>query len=133
MPMEIAVLVWACVLAVIHVLAAAQVKTRQYGARWNVGARDEDLPPPAPLVGRLVRAQANYFESFPVVAALILTDGMLGLFSGWTAAGALIWLGARIVYLPLYALGVPVVRTIAYLVSLAGIILLLWPALRLAI
>ena len=29
----------------------------------------------------------------------------------WTAIGAMLWLGARVVYLPLYALGVPMVRT----------------------
>ena len=119
------------VLALVHIFAAAHVKTRQYGAKWNMGARDEELPPPAALTGRLMRAQANYFESFPLVAAAILMDAHLGLFNGSTALGAMLWLGARIVYLPLYAAGVRVVRTLAFLVSMVGLAMLLLPVLRL--
>jgi uncharacterized MAPEG superfamily protein len=129
MRIELAVLTWGCVLALVHVFAAGHVKTRQYGSKWNVGARDEALPPPAPIVGRMARAQANFFETFPVVAALILLDAQLGLLGSGTAIGALLWLGARIVYLPLYAAGVPVVRTLAFTVSMIGIVMLFWPAL----
>jgi len=133
MPIEIAALVLGCVLALVHIFAAGFVKTRQYGSRWNMGARDEELPPPAPIVGRLMRAQANYFETFPIVAIAILIDAWMGLFDRGTAIGALLWLGARLVYVPLYAAGVPVVRTLAFGVSMVGLVMLLWPALRLAI
>jgi uncharacterized MAPEG superfamily protein len=129
MRIELAVLVWGCVLALVHIFAAGHVKTRQYGSKWNVGARDESLPPPAPIVGRMTRAQGNFFETFPIVIALILLDAQLGLLGQVTAIGALLWLGARIVYLPLYAAGVPVVRTLTFTVSLIGIIMLFWPAL----
>jgi uncharacterized MAPEG superfamily protein len=47
----------------------------------------------------------------------------------WTSVGAMLWLVARIVYLPLYALGVPVVRTLVFFVSIVGIAMILWPAL----
>jgi uncharacterized MAPEG superfamily protein len=50
----------------------------------------------------------------------------------WTALGAMIWLVARIVYVPLYALGVPIVRSLAWMAALVGIVMLLWPALALA-
>jgi len=129
MPIELSILAWGCLLALVHIFAAAHVKTKQYGAKWNVGARDESLPPADPLVGRLMRAQANYFETFPIAAIAILVDHAAGLLDGWTAIGAALWLGARIVYLPLYAAGVPVVRTLVFGVSLAGIALLLQPAL----
>jgi uncharacterized MAPEG superfamily protein len=104
-------------------------KTRQYGTKWNVGARDEELPPPQPIVGRLARAQANFFETFPIFAAAVLIVSVAGLADRWTQIGAWLWLGSRIVYLPLYALGVPVVRTAAFLASVAGIALVLRPAL----
>jgi uncharacterized MAPEG superfamily protein len=129
MPIELRILAWGCVLALVHIFAAVRAKTRQYGSQWNMGARDETLPSPTPLVGRLARAQANFFETFPIVAAAILIDIAAGLLGQGTAIGAMLWLGARIVYLPLYAFGVPVVRTIAFSVSIAGILLLLWPAL----
>lgn len=129
MTTELSVLAWGCILGLIHIFAAVRVKTRQYGTKWNTGARDEALAPPEPLVGRLARAQTNYFETFPVVAAAILIVAAAGLETRWTAIGALVWLAARIVYLPLYAMGVPMLRTLVFGISVAGIVMVLWPAL----
>ncbi|MGZ8283800.1 MAG: MAPEG family protein, partial [Allosphingosinicella sp.] len=81
---ELTILAWGCVLALVHIFAAVRVKTRQYGTAWNMGARDEALPPPEPMVGRLARAQANYFETFPIAAAAILVVSLAGLTSRWT-------------------------------------------------
>ena len=130
MAIELTILAWGCILALVHVFAAGRARTNQYGTKWNVGARDETMPAPAPLVGRLERAQSNYFETFPIVAAAILIDAVAGLFSQWTAIGAMLWLAARIIYLPLYAAGIPVVRTLTFLASIVGLLMLLWPALR---
>ena len=127
MTTELTVLAWGCILALVHIFAAAQVKTRQYGPKWNMGARDEDLPPPTPLVGRMARAQANFFETFPIAIAAILIVHGAHLETRWTAIGALLWLIARAIYLPLYALGVPVVRTLVFMASLVGIVMILWP------
>jgi uncharacterized MAPEG superfamily protein len=130
MTTELHVLAWGCLLALVHIFAAIRVKTRQYGTTWNMGARDEALAPPAsPIVGRLDRAQANFFETFPLFAAAALIVVLAHLNDRWTALGALLWIAARIVYLPLYAMGVPVLRTICWLASLAGILLVLRPAL----
>ena len=95
-----------------------------------MGARDEALPPPTPLVGRFVRAEANFFETFPLMIAAVLIVSAAGLTGKETALGAWLWLGARILYLPLYAMGVPVVRSLVWVVSLVGIAMVLWPALR---
>jgi uncharacterized MAPEG superfamily protein len=126
---ELTVLAWGCVLALVHLFAAVRVKTRQYGTKWNVGARDEELPPPQPIVGRLARAQANFYETFPIFAASALIVSLAQLTNRWTAIGALVWIAARIVYLPLYALGIPYLRSAAWLASLVGIALVLRPAL----
>ena len=127
---ELRILAWGCLLALIHVFAAGQVRTKQYGTKWNMGARDEDLPPPSPLVGRMERAQANFFETFPIVAAAILMIEATHRTSATTMLGAMLWLGARVIYLPLYAAGIPVVRSVAFMVSMVGIVMLLWPLLR---
>jgi uncharacterized MAPEG superfamily protein len=126
---ELSALAWGCILALVHIFVAVRFKTRQYGSKWNVGARDEELPPPQPIVGRLARAQANFLETFPIFAAAALVVSVADLSDRWTALGGWLWLGARIVYLPLYALGIPVVRTIAFLASVVGIALVLRPAL----
>jgi uncharacterized MAPEG superfamily protein len=128
MTTELAALAWGCVLALVHIFAAVRVKTRQYGTAWNMGARDEALPPPEPIVGRLARAQANFLETVPIFAAAVLIVHVAGLGDEMTALGALLWLGARVVYLPVYALGIPRLRTAIFLVSVAGIALVLKPA-----
>lgn len=129
MTIELAMLAWGCILAIVHIFVAVRFKTRQYGTKWNMGARDEQLPPLEPVAGRLARAQANFFETFPIAAAAILIVTFAGLQDRWTAIGAMLWLGARVLYLPLYALGVPVVRTLVFLVSIVGILMVLRPAL----
>jgi uncharacterized MAPEG superfamily protein len=132
MTTELTVLAWGCVLALLHVFAAIRAKTRQYGTKWNISARDEDVPPLNPVAGRLARAQANFYETFPIMVAAILIVSVAHLENRWTALGALIWLGARILYLPLYAFGVPVARSLAWTAGLAGIVMVLWPALAAA-
>ena len=129
MPIELKILAWGCLLGLVHIFAAIRVKTWQYGRKWNTSARDEALPPPEAIVGRLARAQANYFETFPIMAAAVLIVAAAGLGGRWTEIGAILWLAARIVYLPLYAFGVPVVRTLVFTVSVVGIGMVLWPAL----
>jgi uncharacterized MAPEG superfamily protein len=129
MSTELTMLAWGCVLALVHIFIAVRFKTRQYGVKWNMGARDEELPPPQPLVGRLARAQANFFETFPIAAAAILIVEAAERTDQWTAVGAIVWLAARVVYLPVYAAGIPKLRTIVFLISVAGIALILWRAL----
>ncbi|HJT39496.1 MAG TPA: MAPEG family protein [Sphingobium sp.] len=121
MAVELKILAWGCVLLLVHIFAAAHLKTKQYGTRWNMGARDGELPPLDPLAGRLVRAQANFLETFPIAIVLLFGAVIAGRTSEWTALGGWLWLGARLVYLPLYGMGVPVVRTLAYLVSMIGL------------
>ncbi|MCW1428375.1 MAPEG family protein [Novosphingobium sp. JCM 18896] len=126
---EILILAWGAVLLFVHIFAAGHVKTRQYGTKWNTGARDEALPPMDPIVGRMVRAQANYQETFPIAIVALLGVVAAGRTGDMTALGGWIWLGARVVYLPLYALGVPVVRSLVFLVSVVGLAMVLWPLL----
>jgi uncharacterized MAPEG superfamily protein len=126
---ELSALAWGAILGIFHIFIAVRFKTRQYGTKWNMGARDEELPPPQPIVGRLARAQANFFETFPIFAAAVLIVTAAGLGDRLTAIGAWLWLGARVAYLPLYAMGVPVGRTLVFLLSVVGIVLVIRPAL----
>ena len=132
MTTELTVLAWGCVLAIVHLFAAVQVKTRQYGTDWNLGARDEELPPPKPIVGRLARAQANFYETFPIMIAAVAIVSIARLTDEWTGIGAWLWLGGRVLYLPLYAFGVRYLRSLAWFVALVGIVLVLKPALAAA-
>ncbi len=124
---ELKILGWATLLGLVHIFATAIVRTRAYGAAWNTGARDATpTDRKTPLVGRLERAQANFFETFPLFAAAVLAAAMAGRLDHATELGCWLYLVARIAYLPLYAAGVPYVRTLVWGLALIGLLHPLW-------
>ena len=129
MPVELKILALGAVLLLVHIFAAVRLKTRQYGHEWNVGARDAELPPLNPVAGRLARAQANFQETFPIAIVALLGVVVADQTSALTALGGWIWLACRTIYLPLYAMGVPVVRTVVFGISIGGLGMVLWPLL----
>ena len=129
MQVELKIAALGALLLFVHVCVATRFKTAQYGRKWNVGARDEALPPASPVTGRTMRAQANFQETFPIAIVALLGVVIAGRTSAWTALGGWIWLGARVAYLPLYAMGVPVARTVVYTVSIVGLAMVIWPLL----
>lgn len=129
MSIELTVLAWASLFGIVQIFVASQLATRQYGVKWGLSSREAAMPQPAPFVGRVMRAQANFLETFPIAAAAILIVEFAGLGSRWTELGAIVWLAARAAYLPVYAIGITVWRTLLFAVSIAGIGMVLWPAL----
>jgi uncharacterized MAPEG superfamily protein len=125
MPIEIRIAAYGALLLFVHIFIATRYKTSQYGRAWNVGARDEELPPANVMTGRTARAQANYAETFPIAVVALLGVVIAERTNDYTALGGWIWLGARIVYLPLYMSGVRVVRTLVYTVSMVGLAMVL--------
>ena len=129
MAIEIKIAALGVLLLFVHIFIATRFKTAQYGREWNVSARDEALPAPNPVAGRLMRAQANFQETFPIAIVALFGVVIAGRTSQWTALGGWIWLGARAVYLPLYWAGVPVVRTIVWTIALIGLAMAILPLL----
>lgn len=125
MPAELTVLALAGLLLLVHVFAATHYKTKQYGLDWNMGARDQKTEPLNDIAGRLDRARGNFLETLPL--AIIALGGVVvaGKASDLTAIAAWVWLGARLVYLPLYWAGVPKVRTYVWAVSLLALLFVL--------
>ncbi|MGH8121977.1 MAG: MAPEG family protein [Rudaea sp.] len=113
----------AAVLGLFQLLIAARTGNSQRGLTWNVGARDEAPPPVSKAAGRLERAFRNFMETFPFFAVAVI---LLGSRHNWaTVWGSEIYLAARVTYLPLYGFGVPVLRTLVWLVATLAIVLLL--------
>ena len=124
MTTELSLLAWAVVLGLLHAVATGQFTTLQHGLSYGFSPRDE----PKPLTGigaRVERAFANYMQTFPFFAAAVLIAHVAERHSWLTITGAHLYFWARLVYVPLYAAGTPVVRTLAFLVSLVGIVMIL--------
>jgi len=125
MTFELTVLGWTLVLALVQVLLPAAWRNRETGLAYNAGPRDEDGPPVGRVTARLRRAQNNLFETLPLFAAAVLIAHVAGREGALTAWGVSLYLGARIVYVPLYACGVPYLRSLAWVVSVGGLLLVL--------
>ncbi len=123
LPTELTALLLAAILGLIYIFAAAIAMTKDRGAQWNAGPRDGDPPPMSNLAGRLERASNNFKETFPIFAVAVLVAFTTGRLSGLSAMGAQLYLVGRVIYLPLYAAGVPIVRSLAYMLSMAGIVM----------
>ena len=113
------------ILALVQIGAAGMARTAELGAKWNAGPRDEATPPPGKLAGRLMRAQANLFETLPLFAAAVIMAEVAGKTGVLTLWGAGLYFAARLVYLPLYALGVPWLRSLVWLVALGGLVMVI--------
>ncbi len=124
MTTELTLLAWAIVLGLVHAVATGQLGLLQHGATYAMGPRDEQKPLTG-VAARIQRAFANYMQTFPFFAAAVLMAHVAGRHTWLTVYGAQAYFWARVVYVPLYAAGTPVVRTVAFLVALAGIIMIL--------
>ena len=125
MTTELTLLAWSIVLGLLHALATGQISVQQYGLAYNMGPRDEEKKATG-MGGRITRAFSNYMQTFPFFAAAVLVAHVAGRHSWGTVLGAHLYFWARLVYVPLYAAGIPVVRTAAFGVALLGIVLILW-------
>jgi uncharacterized MAPEG superfamily protein len=122
---ELRMLIYSVVLAFVHIVAASHAASLQRGYRWTASARDDEVAPLAGVAGRLDRALRNFSETFPLFAALVFAAYALGRHSALTEYGAVLYFVARLVYLPLYALGVPLVRSLVWNVAALGMALML--------
>jgi uncharacterized MAPEG superfamily protein len=125
MTTELSMLCWSVVLGLLQIVIAATCSVSQRGLGWAAGARDGVVSPLTGIGGRLDRARANFLETFPLFLAVVLTAHLLQRHDSLTVLGAQLYFWGRLVYVPLYAAGVAYVRTLAWVVSMVGIVLLL--------
>lgn len=86
----------------------------------------EDFPPGKGWIGRAHRAHLNMVENMVPFAALVLAAAVSGQADGWTALGAQVFFYSRVAHAVVYTLGVPWLRTIAFLGGLAGMGMILY-------
>ena len=85
-----------------------------------MGNRD-NLPEMSVVAGRLNRAKNNMQEALPIFLALALLALIKGGDTSKVAHAASIFLVARVVYVPAYVSGVPMLRSFVWLVGVASL------------
>jgi uncharacterized MAPEG superfamily protein len=119
---ELTMLAATLVLAFLHIFLPAAGRTMANGIGWNAGPRDGVPIRSGIITERLERAQANLWETLPLFIGAILIAHVTGKDSALTFWGAQAFFWARLVYIPLYAFGVPFVRSIVWTVATGGLI-----------
>jgi uncharacterized MAPEG superfamily protein len=122
---ELTYVVWSVVLLIVYIVAQAVTGAGELGLPYLAGARDENRSVKGATAGRLRRALANYLETWPAFAILAIVLTVTGRTDGLSATGAALWFWARVAYLPVYALGIPWLRTLVWAVSIVGLVLML--------
>ena len=122
MPLELSYLVACVAVFFVHLVAEAILGNLQYKPSELLGARDT-MPENNPAVARAKRATSHMVEAMILFAPLILVAHATGRLNAMTELGAGLFLGARILYAPLYWFGVPVLRSIAWAVGVGGTII----------
>lgn len=125
MAIELQMLAWSVVLGLVQIGLAASMMTYQRGLAWNASARDGEAPPLTGVAARLERAQKNFLETFPLFATLVLAVLAADRSSADTILATQVYLAARVIYVPLYAAGIPYLRTVAFGFSVWGLLTLL--------
>ena len=77
------------------------------------------------MAGRLDRAQRNFLETFPVFVAAVLMIHLLDRGGTVSSIGAVLYIAGRILFLPLYAWGVPWLRTFSWNLATLGLALVM--------
>jgi len=122
MSVEIKMLTWSICLGLAYVLIPAGLATQQRGLKWNASNRDGVSLPLDGAAGRAERANRNFLETFGFFAAAVLAVEFGKLNTAHTALGAEIYFWARAVYLPVYIIGIPYLRSIVWVASLWGML-----------
>lgn len=121
---EITVLGLSVVLLIVQIMlqgAAGQDR----GLKYLAGPRDEQRQSHNVMAGRLDRALRNLLETYPAFIALALALAVTGKTGGIGAVGAWLWLVARVIYVPVYAAGIPMIRTLLWFASLVALAMML--------
>lgn len=126
MTIEIQMLAWSIALGLAHVLLGATLMTQQRGLKWNTSARDGETRPLTGVAARVDRGLKNFLETFPLFAAAVLAVALTQRANADTALGAQMYFWARLAYVPIYAAGIPYLRTLVWAVSIWGLLQLLW-------
>ena len=120
---EMMYLVWSVALTFILTLIAVNGAMLQVGLPKLAGNR-EHMPEITGWAGRAVRAHRNMLESLVLFAVLVLVAQIANVHSAMTLLGAQLFFWGRVAHAVIYIAGIAWARTVAWAVSVAGLVLL---------
>jgi uncharacterized MAPEG superfamily protein len=128
---ELRFLAASIILGLVHLIADSHLISFQHGYRWTASSREQSVPPLHGLASRVDQAYANFMETFPFFAAVVLAAHLTGCHGTLTIWGAHLYFWGRLGYVLAAAAGSGLLRSAVFFnTALMGIILFLIALLR---
>ena len=124
MAQETTVFLGVIILALVHLFIPVLFKFSQNSFSTMIGPQDDLEPITNPYGERLERANNNFKETLPLALGLLIMVHVLQKQGGISATGAWVYLGARIAYPIMFISGIPMLRTLTWAISIAGLIMM---------
>jgi uncharacterized MAPEG superfamily protein len=124
-PMELKLLLAAVIIGLVQIgWAAVAGAGGERDLAWLSGPRDHPRPV-GTVAGRLDRALKNFLETVPLFAIALLACVAAGKLGPLTLYGSALYVAGRALYVPVYAAGISMVRTLIWAASLIGIVMVI--------
>jgi uncharacterized MAPEG superfamily protein len=123
MAIELQLLVWSVALAFVQVVVSVVGATLYLDFGTLAGNR-EYVPEIPGWAGRARRAATNMIENLVLFVPLVLVAHLAGRSNATTVLGAQIFFFARLAYAFVYPIGIPYLRTLVWVVSIVGLVLI---------
>ncbi|MFZ2987645.1 MAPEG family protein [Ideonella sp.] len=118
-----ALVTWLCLLGASLIRARAWTPS---GMAQAMGNR-EAMPELSGLAGRADRTAKNSLENLLLFAAIALVAQASAVQSPLILQGAQLFVGARLLFVAVYYLGIPYLRTVVWSASIVGLGMMIWP------
>jgi len=123
MSTETLIILLTFVLAMAYYYAPSIFKARRATVTDLLGSRDNIPPAEGVMERRAERAMLNFKETLPWAIAFLILVQVTGDANGTTALGGWVYLICRALYLPIYLMGTPYVRSLVWMGSMIGLIM----------
>src|SRR5258708_10206490 len=120
---DLKLLVWSVALTFIEVVIAAMAASAEVGLGTLAGNRETQASLHG-FAGRAQRAHRNMLESLPLFIALVLIAQVANKTNATTLLGAELFFWGRLAHWLIYLAGIPWLRTLAWAVSVIGLVLI---------
>jgi uncharacterized MAPEG superfamily protein len=123
MTTTLTLVIYMAIVTWLTILAASLIRVKGWTARGTMiafGNRD-NLPEATPLAGRAERTARNTAENFMFFAVIALVAHVAGRTGARLDTGAELFFWSRLVFIPVYYVGIIYLRTAVWIVGIVGL------------
>jgi uncharacterized MAPEG superfamily protein len=126
MSLELTYLTWSVVIVLGYLVVQVLEQIARNGLVVALTYQTDKEKPIGVLMQRFNASFSNFLVSYPAFISLVVIIALTNSSSDLTTLGAAIWFWARIAHIPAHVSGLPVIRTLVWAISIAGLVMMLY-------